>query len=198
MPTLGVAEFSRIVVTTGKPKQSRVRNISTRKEYNPAHDYYGPLRNSIKHLFTGGRHISHLYTICNRQSGTKKIKYESIVNLFKDWQSGKAITAFTPPRELYDFSQTSITCNPELHVNLNGQARLVKLHFNSTDKMTQERANIICTVMKEAINDDGFEHSVLDLSTGRELFFNGDYEKTYDRINREIKLLEGFWVEADK
>ncbi|MHC6527166.1 hypothetical protein [Vibrio proteolyticus] len=197
MPELGVAEFSRIVVTTGAPKQNRIKIIATRAEYNPAHDYYGPLRNSIKHLFTGRRHISHLYTICNRQSGTKKKKYESIANVFKDWQSGKNITAFTPPREYYDYSQTSITCNPELNVNFSGKSTLVKLHFNSTDRMTQERANIICTVMREAINDNGFDYCVLDLSSGKELFFNGDYEKTYNRINNEIKIIEGFWVEPD-
>lgn len=128
--------------------------------------------------------------------GTKKKKYEMIVNTFKDWQSGKNIKAFAPPREHYNFSQTSITCNPELHVVLNGQPRLVKLHFSSSDKMTQERANIICALMEESISDSGFEYSVLDLTSGKEYFFNGNYEKTYDRINNEIKELEKFWLEV--
>ncbi len=119
-----------------------------------------------------------------------------IVNTFKDWQSGKNIKAFDPPREHYNFSQTSITCNPELHVVLNGQPRLVKLHFSSSDKMTQERANLICALMEESINDSGFEYSVLDLTSGKEYFFNGNYEKIYDRINNEIKELEKFWLEV--
>ncbi|MDV5082803.1 hypothetical protein [Vibrio parahaemolyticus] len=41
-----------------------------------------------------------------------------------------------------------------------------------------------------------FEYSVLDLTTGKEFFFNGDYEKTFIRINEEIKNLEEFWEEA--
>ncbi|HCG9065895.1 TPA: hypothetical protein NKB39_001798 [Vibrio parahaemolyticus] len=196
MPTLSVSEFSLIVVTTGKPKQTRVRKIANREPYAAFRDYYAPLRNSIKRLFIAKRHISHLYTICNRQEGSKKRKYEMIVSTFKDWQSGKSIQAFDPPREHYNFSQTSITCNPELHVVLNGQPRLVKLHFSASDKMTQERANIICALMKEAIDDDGFEYSVLDLTNGREYFFNGNYEKIYDRINREIKEIETFWLDA--
>ncbi|MBY8162545.1 hypothetical protein KW506_09460 [Vibrio fluvialis] len=196
MPTLSVSEFSLIVVTSGKPKQTRVKNIANREPYAAFRDYYGPLRNSIKRLFIAKRHISHLYTICNRQEGTKKKKYEMIVNTFKDWQSGKNIKAFAPPREHYNFSQTSITCNPELHVVLNGQPRLVKLHFSSSDKMTQERANIICALMEESIGDSGFEYSVLDLTSGKEYFFNGNYEKTYDRINNEIKELEKFWLEV--
>ncbi|ELH3492511.1 hypothetical protein [Vibrio parahaemolyticus] len=196
MPTLSVSEFSLIVVTSGKPKQTRVKSIANREPYAAFRDYYGPLRNSIKRLFIAKRHISHLYTICNRQEGTKKQKYEMIVNTFKDWQSGKNIKAFDPPREHYNFSQTSITCNPELHVVLNGQPRLVKLHFSSSDKMTQERANIICALMEESISDSGFEYSVLDLTSGKEYFFNGNYEKTYDRINNEIKELEKFWLEV--
>ncbi|THE62154.1 hypothetical protein [Vibrio parahaemolyticus] len=196
MPKLSVSEFSLIVVTTGKPKQTRVRKIANREPYAAFRDYYAPLRNSIKRLFIAKRHISHLYTICNRQEGTKKRKYEMIVSTFKDWQSGKNIQTFDPPREHYNFSQTSITCNPELHVVLNGQPRLVKLHFSASDKMTQERANIICALMKEAIDDDGFEYSVLDLTNGQEYFFNGNYEKIYDRINREIKEIETFWLDA--
>ncbi len=196
MPALGVSEFSLIVMTSGKPKQTKVRNIATREPYAPFRDYYGPLRNSIKRLFIAKRHISHLYTICSRQEGSKRSNYERIVNVFKNWQSGKNIQAFDPPRELYNFSRTSITCNPELHVVLNGQPRLVKLHFSSSDKMNQERANIICALMEDAINDSGFEYSVLDLTTGNEFFFNGNYEKTYERINREIKSLEIFWGDA--
>ncbi|EPM4326341.1 hypothetical protein [Vibrio vulnificus] len=62
--------------------------------------------------------------------------------------------------------------------------------------MTQERANIICALMEDSINDSGFEYSVLDLTSGKEYFFNGNYEKIYDRINNEIKELEKFWLEV--
>ncbi|WP_227486423.1 MULTISPECIES: hypothetical protein [unclassified Salinivibrio] len=143
MPTLSVSDFSLIVVTSGKPKQTRVRNIAKREPYAAFRDYYGPLRNSIKRLFIAKRHISHLYTICNRQEGSKKRNYEMIVNTFKDWQSGKNIQAFDPPREHYNFSQTSITCNPELHVVLDGQPRLVKLHFSNSDKTGRDRERFL-------------------------------------------------------
>lgn len=197
MPELGVSEFSTIVVASGKPKQTKIRNLSNRAPYAFYKDYYLPLRTAIKHLFTKKRHISYLYEVCRKQKdSSKKINYELIANHFRDWQSGKNITAFTPPRDYYSYSRTSINCNPELHVVLNGQPRLVKLHFNSSDKMTQERANIICAVIEEAIGDHEFEYSVLDLTTGKEFFFNGDYEKTFIRINKEIKNLEAFWEQA--
>ncbi|CAI2304055.1 TPA: hypothetical protein ACN359_004548 [Vibrio parahaemolyticus] len=197
MPELGVSEFSTIVVASGKPKQTKIRSLSKRGPYAFYKDYYLPLRTAIKHLFTKKRHISYLYEVCRKQKDSrKKVNYELVANHFRDWQSGKNITAFTPPRDYYNYSRTSINCNPELHVVLHGQPRLVKLHFSGSDKMTQERANIICALTEEAIGDHEFEYSVLDLTTGKEFFFNGDYEKTFIRINKEIKNLEEFWEEA--
>ncbi|HGE6045627.1 TPA: hypothetical protein ACGG79_003441 [Vibrio cholerae] len=194
MPQLGISEFSMIVITTGKPKLTTIRKIAKRKSYAFYKDYYLSLRTAIKSLFTQKRHISYLYEICRKQKDAgKKINYEKIANNFKDWQSGKNIQAFQPPKDHYNYSQTSITCNPELNVVLHGQHRLVKLHFNASEKMTQERANIICALMEEAIGDHEFEYSVLDLTTGKEYFFNGNYEKTFDRINAEIINLENNW-----
>ncbi|EGR2849502.1 TPA: hypothetical protein ACTGG1_003541 [Vibrio cholerae] len=194
MPQLGISEFSMIVITTGKPKLTTIRKIAKRKPYAFYKDYYLSLRTAIKSLFTQKRHISYLYEICRKQKDAgKKINYEKIANNFKDWQSGKNIQAFQPPKDHYNYSQTSITCNPELNVVLHGQHRLVKLHFNASEKMTQERANIICALMEEAIGDHEFEYSVLDLTTGKEYFFNGNYEKTFDRINAEIINLENNW-----
>ncbi|ENM5776307.1 hypothetical protein NTH50_003699 [Vibrio mimicus] len=194
MPQLGISEFSMIVITTGKPKLTTIRKIAKRTPYAFYKDYYLSLRTAIKSLFTQKRHISYLYEICRKQKDAgKKIHYEKIANNFKDWQSGKNIQAFQPPKDHYNYSQTSITCNPELNVVLHGQHRLVKLHFNASEKMTQERANIICALMEEAIGDHEFEYSVLDLTTGKEYFFNGNYEKTFDRINAEIINLENNW-----
>ncbi|HCH6572348.1 TPA: hypothetical protein NK433_004958 [Vibrio parahaemolyticus] len=194
MPQLGVSEFSMIVVTTGKPKLTKIRNIANRPPYAFYKDYYLSLRTAIKSLFTQKRHISYLYEICRKQKdASKKINYEKVANNFKDWQSGKNIQAFQPPKDSYSYSRTSITCNPELNVVLHGQPRLVKLHFNASEKMTQERANIICALIEEAIGDNEFEYSVLDLTTGKEFFFNSNYEKTFMRINSEIVNLENNW-----
>ncbi|MBY8071837.1 hypothetical protein KW488_04545 [Vibrio fluvialis] len=194
MPELGVSEFSSIVVASGKPKQTKINALSKRAPYAFYKDYYLTLRTAIKSLFTKKRHISYLYEICRKQKdGSKKVKYEAVANNFKDWQSGKNITAFIPPRDSYHYSNTTIICNPELHVVLYGQPRLVKLHFSSSEKMTQERANIICALIEEATGQDNCEYSVLDLTTGREFFLNSDYEKVFTRINNEIENLEKFW-----
>lgn len=195
MAELGVAEFSMIAVTTGNPKKTKIRKIVNREPYAFYKDYYLTLRMAIKSLFTQKRHISYLFDVSRKQSNpTKKIKFEKIANVFKNWQSGKNITADTPLKASYLYSNTEINCNPELNVVLNGQPRLVKLHFNEAEKMTRERANIICILMQEAINDPQYEYSVLDLTTGNEFIFDGDYDKTITRIYKEIISLEVDWA----
>jgi hypothetical protein len=196
MAELGVSEFSMIVVTTGKPKNTKIRKIINREPYAFYKDYYLSLRTAIKSLFIQKRHISCLYDVARKQnSPVKKSKFERIVGNFKDWQSGKSISAFSPVKEFYVYSNTSVKCNPELNVTLNGQPRLVKLHFNESEKMTQERANVICALMQESINDLQYEYSVLDLTTGREFFFNGNYEKEIIKINKEVLNFELVWQE---
>ncbi|NMH64931.1 hypothetical protein [Shewanella salipaludis] len=196
MIELGVSEFSMIAVTTGKPKNTKIRKIVNREPYAFYKDYYLGLRTAIKSIFTQKRHISYLYDVSRKQSNpTKKAKFEKISGVFKNWQSGKTISAYTPIRECYVHSATSINCNPELNVVLNGEPRLVKLHFNESEKMTQVRANIICVLIKEAVNDPRFEYSVLDLTTGEEFMFKGDYDKTLSRVNDEISNFEVVWNE---
>ena len=48
--------------------------------------------------------------------------------------------------------------------------------------------------MQEAINDPRYEYSVLDLTTGNEFMFDGDYDKTISRIYNEITSIESEWV----
>lgn len=195
MAELGVAEFSMIAVTTGNPKKTKIRKVVNREPYAFYKDYYLNLRTAIKSLFTQKRHISYLYDVSRKQSNpTKKAKFERISSVFKDWQSGKNITAYTPIKASYSYSNTEITCNPELNVVLNGQPRLVKLHFNEAEKMTRERANIICVLMQEAINEPNYQYSVLDLTTGNEFMFDGNYDKTISYIYNEITSLEVEWA----
>ena len=195
MPDFGISEFSSIAVTTGTPKITKIRRIANRGEYQFFRDYYLPLRTAIKSLFIHKRHISHLYEVARKQKdSSKKVNFEKIANNFKDWQSGKNITAYTPPRAHFNYLQTSINCNPELNVIVNGSPRLVKLHFNASEKMTQERANIICYLMSDVMNDDGFNYSVLDLTTGKEYFFSGNPERMSLRIKDEIELIQSHWA----
>lgn len=194
MPDLGVSEFSLIAVSTAKVKLTKIRTIANRESYHPAKDYYKQLRDGIKRLFIKKGHVSELYDLARRQKdSSKKINFEKVINQFKEWQTGKNINAFTPPRNKYHYGRTDIICNPELNVNVAGESKLVKLHFSSSDKMTQERANHICLLMQEAINDPGFIYSVLDLTSGKEYFFNSNPEKQLARIQQEILFIEQNW-----
>ncbi|EOX4955882.1 hypothetical protein ACFKIX_000440 [Vibrio alginolyticus] len=195
MPELGISEFSSIAVTTGKPKITKIRKIATRGPYQHFKDYYLHLRNAIKSLFTQKRHISYLFEVARKQKNdSKKVNYEKIANNFKEWQSGKNIAAYIPQRGHYTYQQTSINCNPELNVSVNGNPTLVKLHFSTSDKMTQERANYICHLLADTVGNETYNYAVLDLTTGKEYSFKGNPEQMSDRITNEIETIQGHWT----
>ncbi|MFP9471356.1 hypothetical protein AB6D37_21865 [Pectobacterium brasiliense] len=195
MPLLGVAEFASIAVNTSpKTKISKIKTIANRPDYHPGKDYYKKIRDAIKRLVVKKGHISELYELCRKEkNSSRKIYFEKIVNVFNDWQSGKNISGYTAPRGLYHYAKTDIRCSPELNVNILGKSKLVKLHFSSSEKMTQERANFICFLMERAIGDKDFEYSVLDLTSGKEFFFSGNEEKQEIRVNKEINFIEEHW-----
>ena len=190
MPEFVVYDFLFIAVATGKPKSDKIKKIINRTKYNPNQDYYGAMRTSIKFLFTGKRHISHLYDIARKRKGSKKVNYEKVATTFNNWQSGKNISAYKALREEYLYQQTKIICNPELNVTINGIPTLVKLHMSQKDKMTQERANIICHLMKKAVGSEEYNYLVLDLITGKEYYFNGNSNALSTRIENEIELIQ--------
>ncbi|MBT1430714.1 hypothetical protein [Dickeya dianthicola] len=192
---LGVAEFSSIAVNTSpQTKINKIKSIANRPEYHPGKDFYKKIRDAIKRLIVKKGHISELYDLCRKEkNSSKKIYFEKIVNVFNEWQSGKNITGFPAPKRYYHYAKTDISCNPELNVNFQGRSKLVKLHFSNSEKMTQERANFICFLMERAIGDQGFEYSVLDLTSGKEFFFSGNKEKQEIRVNKEIQFIEAHW-----
>ncbi len=194
MPDLSVSEFAAIAVTTGKPKIRKIIKVANKDAYVFYKDYYLGIRTAIKNLFIHKRHISHLDLVVKKQSPlSKKIKFGRIANNFRDWQSGKNIQAYTPPKQFFSHQQTMINCNPELHVLVNGKPKLVKLHFSESEKMTQERANFICHLMKEALEHDDYLFSVLDLTTGNEYYLNEKPEVMDRRVYKEIDIIEQNW-----
>lgn len=194
MPDLGVSEFASIAVTTGKPKIRKIVKLANRDAYAFYKDYYLGIRTAIKHLFIKKRHISYLDEIVKKQKPlTKKVKFGSIVNNFRSWQSGKNIQAYTPPKHFFSYQHTMINCNPELHVMVNGKPKLVKLHFSESEKMTQERANFICHIMKEALEHNDYLFSVLDLTTGNEYYLNEKPDVMDRRVYKEIDIIEQNW-----
>ncbi|MGS3153388.1 hypothetical protein ACB268_22000 [Aeromonas sanarellii] len=194
MPELAISDFSNIAVATGPSKNAKLKGIALRGDYAHYKDYYLQLRTAIKSLFSQKRHISYLIEVSRKQnSPSKKIKFERLANNFISWQSGKNIYVYTSPRESFVFNSTTIHCNPELSAVINGARTHIKLYFNESQKMTMARADYICYLMHEAIQEDDAEYIVLDLHTGQEFKLTSDRDRMEEKVCNEILWIEQNW-----
>ena len=78
---------------------------------------------------------------------------------------------------------------------MDGEDRLLKLHFNSSKKMNQQRANIICFLISESCDVDLSECRVLDLSMRKIYSFKGSPDTQLEMVEGEIRRIEGEWDE---
>lgn len=194
MPELAISDFSNIAVATGPSKHTKLRGVALRGDYAHYKDYYLQLRAAIKSLFSQKRHISYLIEVSRKQKhSSKKIKFERLSSNFISWQSGKKIDVYTSPRESFVFNSTTIHCNPELSAIINGARTHIKLYFNENQKMTRERADYICYLMREAIQEDDSEYIALDLHSGQEFRLTSERDRMEEKVCREILWIEQNW-----
>lgn len=76
---------------------------------------------------------------------------------------------------------------------INGVRTHVKLHFTEKQRMTKERADYICYLMHEAIQEAGAEYIVLDLHSGQEFRLTSDRDRMEEKVCREILWIEQNW-----
>lgn len=194
MPELAISDFSNIAVATGPSKNTKLKSVTLRGDYAHYKDYYLQLRTAIKSLFSKKRHISYLIEISRKQKhSSKKIKFERLASNFISWQSGKNIDIYASPRESFVFNSTTIHCNPELSAVINGVQTHIKLYFNESQKMTMARADYICYLMHEAIQEYDAEYIVLDLHTGQEFRLTSDRDRMEEKVCNEILWIEQNW-----
>lgn len=196
MPTFSVSDFSYIATSDAKLKQGREKRLKHRAPYAHYRDYYLSLRQAIKSLFKHQRSFEYLRDIAKKSHKDKQDNYSRIAENFITWAQGKNIYHHEdPPKASYRYSNTEVQCNPELYYKVNDDKVLLKLHFNSTKKMSQQRANIICFLISESCSVSLSECRVLDLSTRKLYSFKGAPATQLEKIESEIQRIESEWDE---
>tara|TARA_R110001606_G_scaffold180581_2_gene327188 strand:- start:1252 stop:1845 length:594 start_codon:yes stop_codon:yes gene_type:complete len=194
MPVFSVSDFSYIATSDAKLKQGRERGLKNRAPYAHYRDYYLSLRQAIKSLFKQQRSFEHLRDVAKKSHKDKQDNYSRIAENFITWAQGKNIYHYEdPPKASYRYSETEVQCNPELSYKVEGDNVLLKLHFNSTKKMNQQRANIICFLISESCGVSLAECRVLDLSTRKLYSFKGSLDTQLEFIEAEIRRIESEW-----
>lgn len=200
MPQLSLTDFVDIVSSGGTPKATKVRQIKYRPPYNPATDFYKPLRESIIDFHRHKYGKSYIDTTINGLSDPKKqTAYPMIAEGYKKWIGKKKLIWFDPPRSFFSSHGVDVTVNPELGLIINGTPHLIKLYFKA-DKLTKNRIDIITHLMTvvlfgEIPNPQETVMSVLDIRNSKLISPTIDIAQLNGILKAELSYIATLWDE---
>ena len=187
MINISLTDFIDFVSKVGTPKYTLVNKIHLREAYQPAFDFWKPLRDGIIDLHKLGQDKSALDNVLSNLTDKKKIgRYPALVDSYKSFLGRKNIEWFEPPFKEWKMSDLRIKLNPELGIDINGKLYVIKLYFKS-DPLSQMKADLILLLMNTKLKKGDFKEAtfaVLDIER-KKLFEKTKLDKSH------FSLLEG-------
>ena len=166
MPKLSLTDFVDVVASSGTPKANKVKQIKNRPQYNPAFDFYKPLRDRIVETHKLANEKKYLDEILPVLTDKKKISaYPILIKAYKKWWGKKQLTWFDPPSAVFSDHGVDVSVNPELGLYINGEPYLIKLYFKS-DKLSKTRVDPILFLLESqlaSMANPGTTMAVLDI-----------------------------------
>ncbi|MEW6669285.1 MAG: hypothetical protein AB1512_29085 [Thermodesulfobacteriota bacterium] len=166
MPRLSLTDLVDVVSTSGTPKMTKVSQIKNRKPYEPAFDFYKPIRDWIVEFHQHDRAKSSIGDILSKVNDEKKLTaYPVIVQGYKKWWGRKSLVWFEPPDNLFSSHGVDVSVNPELGLYVDNYPHIIKLYFKA-DKLSKNRIDIITHLMGVSLAGqcpEGATMSVLDV-----------------------------------
>jgi hypothetical protein len=170
MHRISLTDFVDIVSKSGTPKATNVAKVKHRPGYEPATDFYKPLRNRITETHRNSLSITNLDKLLPTLSDSKKIKnYPAIVKGYSTWWGKKTLQWFEPFSDSFVQHEIAVSINPELGLVINGQPHLIKLYFKA-DPLTRNRIDIVTHLMEVCLRkhcQEGEVMAVLDIRNGK-------------------------------
>lgn len=163
MDDVSLTTFVDFVLKAGSPKMTVVRQWKHKPDYNPAKDFYKPLRERIVEMHRADHPISFLQGILRGLTDNKKANlYPGLIDGYKSWRGRKKLDWFLPPQCTYTIGDLPISVNPECGLSINGTPHLVKLYFKDVS-LAKNRAEIIAHLMSKACGPSAPEDCVMGI-----------------------------------
>jgi len=151
-PHLSLTDFVDFVSVPGLAKANKLAQVKNRPIYQPAFDFWKPLRDHIVETHKSGGSRSDLKRLLHSLLDPKKISsYPDAVQGYYKWWGRKSLSWFEPPRQIFSSGIVEVSVNPELGLEVNGVAYVIKLYFKS-EVLAKRRTDIILHLMKHTLS----------------------------------------------
>ncbi|MYM69478.1 hypothetical protein GTP45_21925 [Pseudoduganella sp. FT55W] len=196
MPNLSLSDLIDVVSKSGTPKATKVRQIKNRPAYQPAIDFYKPLRDAFVKIHTEGADRSSLDGIVPKLTDVKKItSYPELVEGYKKWWGKKKIGWFVPPRGTYSHAGIDISVNPELGLVIDGARVVIKLYMKA-DPISQYRVDLIPLLLELVLRDKcqaGDAVGLLDARKGKLHYLTVNPGTSKPILDAELAYVAALW-----
>ncbi len=198
MPQISLTDLVDIVSKSGTPKATKVAQVKARPDYEPAFDFYKPLRDHIIEVHRTGLDKKALSAfLAGIEDGKKRTNYPPVIDGYKKWWGRKTLAWFNPSRTLYGQQGVEVIINPELGLGFNGERHLVKLYFK-TVPLSKLRVDIITFLMEISLRPNcpkGEVMSVLDVRNAKLFSFDPTtpIARAKAMVDAELAYVASLW-----
>jgi hypothetical protein len=165
---VSLTTFVDFVLKAGTPKLTVVKTFKDRDDYDPAADYYKPLRNEIVRMHAAGDPKKVLDAFLATVHARKKVNYATAVAGYKKILGKKSIAWFDPPSSMWSCAGIDVSVNPEVGLKIECVDYVLKLYFKR-DRLAKNKMEIINHLMAETLTDPKVPRNfgVVDMRNGK-------------------------------
>jgi hypothetical protein len=183
---VSLTDFVDFTIKTGPAKVTKVREIKNRHAYEPAVDFWRPLRDGIVDLHRAGRvDRAGLDAIIGAQTHAQKQRlYPVAADGYLRFLGRRPPDWLAPPRGVWHSAGLDVRVNPEIALRINDQVTVIKLYFKQ-EELTKPKVQGSIGVMVAELGTraaSGTQFGVLDVKNGRLFLPDGRWNPTDAQI----------------
>jgi len=165
--------FIEYLETDAMSQLSVVRRAkcSQDEEYQPAKDYWGPLRQRIISMHKQGHDGSELDSVAHKVSASKQKNYLMRVQQYKKWMIGQDLKWSGVLPQLVKLGPLTVKLSPELGIIVSGTDHVFKLYFKA-EKLTKSQRRLRLHLLALPMAYPGRTPAILDISRSKTIIAN--------------------------
>jgi hypothetical protein len=196
MPRISLTDFVDIVSKSGTPKATKVAQIKNRPDYEPAVDFYKPLREFIvDHHKRALPKFASAEALASIADPKKMTNYPEAIDGYRRWWGNKALEWFDTPVGTFSSHGVDVVVNPELGLVVNGRSYVIKLYFKA-DPLSKARVDIVTHMMEETLRGSllgGEIMAVLDVRRAKLISPTVPIPRLTAALNAELAYVAAMW-----
>jgi hypothetical protein len=164
---ISLTDFVDFVSKSGAPKLTKVKEVKKREKYNPAFDFWKPLRDKISDFHKKDKKDKNEFDkLILELTDKKKVgRYTELIKAYKSFLGKKRIKHFNVKSRLWVSNDLGVRVNPEMGLIINDKKYIIKFHFKA-DKLSTQKVEIILLLLRDMYRPEiekGSTAAILDV-----------------------------------